>query len=184
MSSWAAVYGETGNEHAEAQLGLWSTALADINRTFSEIGNQTPITSCYAQLPTVTPAGSFVVCVPHSYKPIYTESVQLQAESSASLDYILEHFLPFSNVSHASMCRFENQEDNNYIALVRRIKAELDQDFTQRSQRTYRAYSVEDTSLSLRAIKEQLVINDTKLDKLSSGLYYILNDSGGSAKAD
>jgi hypothetical protein len=65
MSSWAAVYGETGNEHAEAQLGLWSTALADINRTFSEIGNQTPITSCYAQQPTVTPAGSFVVCVPH-----------------------------------------------------------------------------------------------------------------------
>jgi hypothetical protein len=82
------------------------------------------------------------------------------------------------------MCRFESQEDNNYIALVRRIKAELGQDFTQRSQRTYSTYSADDTSLSLRAIKEQLVINDTKLDKLSSGLYYILNDSRGSAKAD
>jgi len=52
-SNWKALYGHVATQNAEQQLSIWSTALIELGRTFTEIGNRVQITSVHARLPSL-----------------------------------------------------------------------------------------------------------------------------------
>ena len=163
LSTWRAIYGEAGNEHAHTQFGYWSIILAELSRTFSDIGNQVHITSCYASEPTIRPDGSYV----------------LVQESSVSLDYVHEILLHLPNVSHTSMCKFPDPTNSNYCTIRDRLSAEQSlslrymEDVDEEKAVLHYTGStkqklMEETTLQLQDIKEQLVASDAKLDMIHS----------------
>ena len=62
-TKWKSVYGHVATENAREQFDIWSKALTQLSRTFTEIGNTVHITSAHAYLSSGTGADRIEVHV-------------------------------------------------------------------------------------------------------------------------